>query len=102
VIRREADVVEQLGAAGILRAVAKVRRDTRRPNITAAVATLRRNLETLPSELQFDRAHHPAASRIQILKTFLDAIGTANSPWADASTTTVCAVTRSNLSHWTV
>jgi uncharacterized protein len=56
VILRDADILEQLGAIGILRIVAKVGRDTRYPNFTAAAATLRRNLETLPSELRLDRA----------------------------------------------
>jgi uncharacterized protein len=74
VILRDADVLEQLGAIGILRTVAKVGRDTRYPNFTAAVATPERNLETLPFELRLDRARHLAASKIQILKAFLDAV----------------------------
>jgi uncharacterized protein len=73
VILRDADILEQLGAVGIMRMLAKVGRDTRYPNFTAAVATLRRSLETLPSELRLDRARLLAEPKIRILEAFLEA-----------------------------
>ena len=41
-ILRDADILEQLGAIGILRAAAKIGRDTRYPTFTDAAATLRK------------------------------------------------------------
>ncbi len=40
---RDADILEQLGAVGILRMISKVGRDTRYPTATAALEVLRRN-----------------------------------------------------------
>jgi uncharacterized protein len=73
VILRDADILEQLGAVGIMRALAKVGRDTRYPTFTAAIATLRRSLETLPSELRLDRARALAEPKVRILEAFLAA-----------------------------
>ncbi|MFZ0631146.1 MAG: HD domain-containing protein [Acidobacteriaceae bacterium] len=73
-ILRDADILEQLGAIGILRAVSKVGRDTRFPRFTDAVAVLRRNVEDLPGKLRLESARRLAASRIAILQQFLQAI----------------------------
>ncbi|HVX65792.1 MAG TPA: hypothetical protein VHA11_04275, partial [Bryobacteraceae bacterium] len=73
VILRDADILEQLGAVGIMRALAKVGRDTRYPTFTPAIATLRRNLETLPAALRLDRARLLAEPKVQILEAFLRA-----------------------------
>ncbi len=48
-ILRDADILEQLGAIGTLRAVAKVGRDTRYATFTDVVKTLRKSLDTLPA-----------------------------------------------------
>lgn len=70
----DADILEQLGAIGILRAVSKVGRDTRYPTHAGAVNVLRRNVETLPQQLQLPEALQIAAARLAVLNTFLAAI----------------------------
>ena len=65
VILRDADILEQLGAVGIMRALAKVGRDNRYPTFTAAVTVLRRNLEVLPGQLQLERGRVLAAPKIR-------------------------------------
>jgi uncharacterized protein len=74
VILRDADILEQLGAVGILRAVCKVGRDTRYPTFTDACAVLRRNLEELPGLLRLPAARELAERRIAILRAFLEAV----------------------------
>jgi uncharacterized protein len=73
-ILRDADILEQLGAIGILRAVSKVGRDTRFPSFTTAVDFLRRNLQELPGQLRLDAARRLAEPRIRILEEFLAAV----------------------------
>jgi uncharacterized protein len=73
-ILRDADILEQLGAIGILRAVAKVGRDTRYATFTPAVAFLERNLDILPAAIRLDSTRHLAAPRIALLRAFLDAV----------------------------
>jgi uncharacterized protein len=70
-ILRDADILEQLGAIGILRVTAKIGRDTRYPTFTDAVATLRRSLADLPGKLHLDIAKKLARPRIAILEAFL-------------------------------
>jgi uncharacterized protein len=72
-VLRDADILEQLGAIGIMRMLAKVGRDTRFPNFTAAVAALQKSLERLPSELRLDRARILAQPKIEALQGFLRA-----------------------------
>jgi uncharacterized protein len=73
-ILRDADILEQLGAIGILRTVSKVGRDTRFARFTDAVAVLRRNLNELPGKLRLPASQRLAASRIEILAAFLNAV----------------------------
>jgi uncharacterized protein len=70
-ILRDADVLEQLGAIGILRVVAKVGRDTRYPTFTDAMATIRKSLAELPPMLRLDTAKALARPRIDLLQSFL-------------------------------
>jgi uncharacterized protein len=70
-ILRDADILEQLGAIGILRVVAKIGRDTRYPTFTDAVATLRKSLAELPQMLRLETAKALARPRIHLLQTFL-------------------------------
>jgi uncharacterized protein len=72
-ILRDADILEQLGAIGILRVVAKVGRDTRYPTFTDAVGTLRRALADLPGKLHLDNAIALAQPKIALLESFLRA-----------------------------
>ena len=74
VILRDADILEQLGAIGVMRALAKVGRDSRYPTFTAAIAVLQRNLEKLPGELRLGRSRILAEPKVQILKAFLEEV----------------------------
>jgi uncharacterized protein len=73
-ILRDADILEQLGAVGILRVVAKVGRDTRYPTFTDAAGTLRKALADLPGKLHLDSAKALARPKIDLLESFLQAI----------------------------
>lgn len=73
-IVRDADILEQLGAVGILRTVSKVGRDTRYPRFTDVVRVLRHNLSTLPGKIRLDSTHRLAQPRIAILRDFLRAV----------------------------
>lgn len=72
-LMRDADILEQLGAVGILRTVSKVGRDTRFIRFADAVAALRRNAEQLPGQLQLASARRAAEARVKVLKQFLNA-----------------------------
>jgi uncharacterized protein len=72
VILREADILEQLGATGILRAVCKIGRDTRFLEFSDALLVLRRNAEELPGRLTLPRARELAEPRLRTLLAFLD------------------------------
>jgi uncharacterized protein len=73
VILRDADILEQLGAVGILRTVSKVGRDTRFHTFADALAALERNLASLPGQLRLPAARHLAEPRIAALRAFLAA-----------------------------
>lgn len=70
-ILRDADILEQLGAIGILRVVAKIGRDTRYSTFTDAASTLRKNLADLPVKLHLETAKTLARPRIALLAAFL-------------------------------
>jgi uncharacterized protein len=73
-ILRDADILEQLGAIGILRVVAKIGRDTRYPTFTDAAGTLRKALADLPARLHLDNAKALAQPKIDLLESFLRAM----------------------------
>jgi uncharacterized protein len=73
---RDADILEQLGAIGILRTVSKVGRDTRFLRHADALRVLRRNAEELPARLELDAARRLAGPRLATLRTFLEAAET--------------------------
>jgi uncharacterized protein len=73
VLLRDADILEQLGAIGILRTVSKVGRDTRFLRFSDAVAVLKKNVNDLPHQLQLESARRQAEPRIKALRSFLDA-----------------------------
>ncbi len=70
---RDADILEQLGAVGLVRALVKVGRDTRYPTAAEVLPVLRKACE-LPSRLRLDSARRLAAPRLELLHHFLDAI----------------------------
>lgn len=71
VILRDADILEQLGAVGILRTVSKVGRDTRFTRFTDAVTALRRSLNELPAKIRLETTRRLAEPRIRVLEEFL-------------------------------
>jgi uncharacterized protein len=73
VLLRDADILEQLGAVGILRTVSKVGRDTRFVTFADAVRLLRQNAEQLPDQLRLASARRLVEPRVKILKAFLEA-----------------------------
>jgi uncharacterized protein len=74
IILRDADILEQLGAIGILRTVCKIGRDTRFQNFTAAVNSLRNALANLPPRITLKPARKLAQPKIAALARFLEAI----------------------------
>ena len=73
-VLRDADILEQLGAIGILRAVAKVGRDTRYSTFTQAVAFLERNLIDLPAKMRLETTQQLAEPKLRVLRDFLQAV----------------------------
>jgi len=74
VILRDADILEQLGAIGALRAVAKVGRDTRYPTFSSVVPVLQRAVDDLPPKLHLRSARLLAETRVKRLESLLSAI----------------------------
>lgn len=70
-ILRDADLLEQLGAAGILRNASKVGRDTRFTALADTLRILRRNVVQLPGALSLPQARRLAEPRLAVLRTFL-------------------------------
>ena len=73
VIVRDADILEQLGATGILRTVCKIGRDTRFQTFPDALSVLQKNADTLPEQLALPTSRHLAQPRLQALRNFLAA-----------------------------
>jgi uncharacterized protein len=67
-ILRDADILKQLGAIGILRAVCKVGRDTRYSTFSEVVPALETAMKNLPSLLRLPSTQALAESRISILR----------------------------------
>ena len=72
-LMRDADLLEQLGAVGILRTVSKVGRDTRFVRLADALAGVRRAIEELPGKLELASARKLAQERTAVMQAFLDA-----------------------------
>lgn len=73
-ILRDADILEQLGAVGILRTVCKVGRDTRFDTFTLAVRSLQKTLDSLPSLIVLPSTKTLAEPRVEILRSWLAAV----------------------------
>ena len=71
-ILRDGDILELLGATGILRAVSKVGRDTRYHTFEDILPVLQQNLEKLPTLLKLDSSRTLAVSRVKCLRDWLD------------------------------
>ncbi len=79
-ILRDADILEQLGAIGIVRALCKIGRDTRFPVFAPAVETLRKAHAALPAQIRLDTTRVLAQKKIEILGAFLDAVDREGRP----------------------
>jgi uncharacterized protein len=71
---RDADILEQLGAIGALRALVKVGRDTRYRFYSDVIPVLERAVHELPAKLRTKRAQRLAATRVRVLQELLEAI----------------------------
>jgi len=71
---RDADILEQLGAIGILRATVKVGRDTRYPSFTSILPVLSHAVNHLANQTRLIRSKAMAQSRAEMLRSFLIAL----------------------------
>jgi len=71
---RDADILEQLGAIGILRAAAKIGRDSRYPNFSSIMPVLRYAVNHLANQTRLINSKVIAESRAEMLRSFLDSI----------------------------
>lgn len=74
ILLRDADILEQLGAIGILRVVSKVGRDTRFVQFGDALRALQRNWKELPAQLQLPSARRLVGPRAEALRMFLRSV----------------------------
>lgn len=71
---RDADILEQLGAIGAMRALVKVGRDSRYPTFSSVIPVLQRAVQHLPGRLRLTAARKLAAPRVAFLAALLAAI----------------------------
>lgn len=71
---RDADILEQLGAIGILRAVVKVGRDTRYPDFSAVLPVLEKAVNHLANQTHLAPSKIMAEPRVEMLRSFLAAV----------------------------
>lgn len=74
VILRDADILEQLGAIGALRAMVKIGRDSRFTTFSDVVPLLRKAVGQLPEKLHLTSSRELVAPRVAALRAFLAAI----------------------------
>ena len=71
ILLRDADILEQLGAVGALRALVKIGRDTRFPNYTSVLPVFRKAANELPGKLRLKAARELAAPRAEFLQQLI-------------------------------
>ena len=71
ILLRDADILEQLGAVGALRALVKIGRDTRFPTYTSVLPVLRKAANELPGKLRLKAARELAAPRVEFLQLLI-------------------------------
>ncbi len=74
ILLRDADILEQLGAIGALRALVKIGRDTRYSTFSSVLPVLRHAVEHFPQQLRLIRAKALATERVAVLKALISAI----------------------------
>jgi uncharacterized protein len=73
-IVRDADILEQLGAIGILRTASKLGSDNRFTLFSDAERSLKRALTELPSKIRLETTRRLAGPRVAALREFLAAL----------------------------
>jgi uncharacterized protein len=81
IVLRDADILEQLGAVGALRALVKVGRDSRYSTYSDVVPVLERAVQTLPGKLRLKPARDQAEKRVRVLSMLLAAIQEEAGSW---------------------
>lgn len=71
---RDADILEQLGAIGVLRATVKVGRDLRYPSFSSILPILNYAANHLANQTRLTRSKAMAQSRAEMLRSFLSAV----------------------------
>jgi len=74
IVMRVADILEQLGVIGVLRAFVKVGRDTRFAIYSDVVPILERALDVLPGKLRLAQSRELARARVKVLAELLAAL----------------------------
>jgi len=74
VVLRDADILEQLGAVGALRALVKVGRDTRFQTYSDVLPVLEHSVKVLPGKLRLAHSRELAQGRVEVLAGLLKAI----------------------------
>jgi uncharacterized protein len=74
VLLRDADILEQLGAVGLFRAVAKTGRDSRFPTFSSVLPVLHNAVDGLPGKLNLARSRTLAEPRIDLLRRVISAL----------------------------
>jgi uncharacterized protein len=74
ILLRDADILEQLGAIGVIRTFTKVGRDTRYQNFSSVLPVLRTALRDLPGKLRLASSQDMAGVRIEALGLFLSSL----------------------------
>jgi uncharacterized protein len=74
ILLRDADILEQLGAIGAMRALAKIGRDTRYPTFSSALPVLEKAVAVLPGKLRLESARQMAVPRVELLRSLLAAV----------------------------
>jgi len=74
VILRDADILEQLGAIGALRALVKIGRDSRYITYSDVLPVLESSVEYLPGKLRLVQSNTLAVERTNSLRALLTAI----------------------------
>lgn len=74
VLLRDADILEQLGGIGALRAIAKIGRDSRYPTFSSVMPVLQHAVMHFPQELRLTSAKLLAVERVKALESLIAAI----------------------------
>ncbi len=74
ILLRDADILEQLGAIGLLRASVKIGRDTRYPTFTSMLPVLEYAVNHLANRARLAQTKAMAQSRVEMLRSFLAAV----------------------------